>query len=504
MKRKQGEQQGITRNKKRKVREENIEKGHSHCISVVAAELINCQKIENIDDMTDESFNETALGLQSLANQSHHCPISPNVTLVCEGHMTDVGAVSKEGCTVTEISTPSQECDSVCTYSKSVTPVPIGRLLENEDADVLIKIQKQCATIDTYAHQQSHYKSDSCIVKHLATATDISSTEHRKQESLLLHQTNSNWLNNSRSYGIRAESVGKSKTELDFQANDNLTLKDEVSCQSIALIPSCRAEKSDEINERKNNGSHLCMNTVDVDLKLKAEEKDRMTAAAALTAVGQPLIGQPLIGQPCVVPLSSSLSQPFMVTCPTTPLVGEPQVLPLPIRQHTLTSDIYTMLPISEDAGPASSSIHEAAPTQHFFFDSTNKQPYHDLSYDFLPHPIHPTYEAPVPSSSTSTESAECSNLLNDVEFKAEEVAAFEVLAEWSSMSALSHQRMESPCSVKVDNDPTIDSLHSSDSNFDGMQHCCVQRGCERREGKCECDILCFVLLYGAECYLVL
>ncbi|KAK7495929.1 hypothetical protein BaRGS_00012919 [Batillaria attramentaria] len=261
-----------------------------------------------------------------------------------------------------------------------------GERAAGDEADILLRIQEQCATIQSQAKTRKHAVSD-----------------------------------------IKSEQL----SELDFA---DTVKKEVVETAQLPVIVETKPVK-EEIPDSTPTAAASSIgpqitSVFSSDMASLQETADRMTAAAALTAVGQPtVLQQQQVPQPVSSPMNTTLT-------PAQTLIQ-------------LASSIPAQVHVSRAVAPVITGLFAQTPVQVV---SGAGQ-----------------VQVSTPQSASVNTASTIQNLLEDSNLQAEEAAAFEVLAEWSSMSSAHQQLTGMEGGAPTDDDHTNDSTYSSSSsNPDG------------------------------------
>ena len=474
---------------RKKVKKEPSEQGQS---AAPRTEAASSQKSKRVTDKnpseepTEECFRQAALGLRSLSGDLEGMPSVAAEDSESRDKDSSALEVRVKEEKVDNGYEDSSKAVSDCSLKDSeVATAAKGREVEvkfeaieqvkdededSDDADILLKIQKQCATIQSTggaSSKNSNHVTD--VVAHESfQMTEPSSRPEAevmgdKQERECERERECEPLNSQ--WSIVSE-VADIKTEPQDECSFESTpieaggIKEEMGVEKVEPKeePVETSDKQDSTAEESNQ-LHIT-GLYAADAALQRESVDRLTAATALTAVGQPLVGQPPVAQHQLVvqlpvqPSAQSLTQTTLAPAAQT-LIQLASSSPAHTQQIVLT-------------GAVQGGFLHAHQNPHQVLAAATVPPHSQAQVQAQP-PVQAQAAAepvahPQPHQLVAS-SAPASGFLQDSDLQVEEAAAFEVLAEWSSMSA-AHQQMSSS-SPMVDDEHTNDSIYSSSSNED-------------------------------------
>ncbi|KAK7100449.1 hypothetical protein V1264_023408 [Littorina saxatilis] len=464
--------------KKRKAEKEDPEPGQSRKkVKKDAAEpaqppgkkteQVSSQKSKNTsdknsnEDTSEECFRQASLGLRSLSGDLESGPGSGDESN------------GKNGTAVAEIKVKEEKVDNG--YEKNAQGVRCAKVAtedgENEivvkienaeddedsdDADILLKIQKQCATIQSLPGSKHAVNLSEVLAENRFRLTEPVSREvvevkvnEEEGEGEGSAQINSEWSIDCEVKGIKTEPVDEPLQEEQQVKKEDI--KDEKG-EDEPKVKEERVEVCEKRNIAQNSGvgssQFRITGIYSSDPASLQEDTDRMAAARALTAVGQPLVGQPPVAQHLLVQLHT---QPGISQTPHTQTSLAPAAQTLiqlatsaPAQQIILSgAGLPTLIQTPHHKVVAASTAQHLMQAQHVQTQHVS------LSQHQPNQPV--TSAVPV------------STFLQDSDLQAEEAAAFEVLAEWSSMGR--HQM--SAAGELMDDEHTNDSVYSSGSSGD-------------------------------------
>ncbi|KAL8598648.1 hypothetical protein ACOMHN_013531 [Nucella lapillus] len=444
-------------------------------VSPTAASGHKSKSVSGNEEQTEECFRQAALGLRSLsgdveseasegATESEPGEKEYTILTVVKVKEEKVDTEYEENSKVASASSKaasSSKAEAKGTEKdiKMEPAEPTESDEDSDDADILLKIQKQCATIQVTGGPASKipaYASEPVTVKCFQVNEPANPTEAEKGKGK--EQVNTRWTIDCEVRSIKTEPV-------------------EEPCQSSCMYQE-RAIKEERVEEGGLNLSqprpgdrreapHGAPHMAQSHQFLQAggphrndavhlkESVDRMAAATALTAVGQPLVGQPPLArnptqlspshpQTTITPAAHTLIQ-LASSAPAQQFVSTSCALPL---EATLPHPHTHHQPPPPHPHPHPHMLPHAGPPMH-----PGQQ---QVGGPFQPGPPHPVGAlSGVPS------------FLQDSDLQAEEAAAFEVLAEWSSMSAhhlASTRHHPAPTPGGLEDDNSNDSVYSSSS----------------------------------------
>ena len=523
---------------RKKAKKEPSEHGQS---AAQKTEPASSQKSKNSSDknaneeQTEECFRQAALGLRSLSGDLESVPSAATA----DSEPNDKGSAAaaaevivKEEKVDSEYEDSSSKAVSDCSHKDQAEEAKDDEVEvkvepmeqagdedeDSDDADILLKIQKQCATIQSRggggaSKNVNHAAEATCVADQKFRLTEPGSRPEVEEAEVVVNEEggkceplNSQWSIVSEVRGIKTEPMEECCLESSSIKVEDI--KEEVrEGERERQVGAEKVEPKDEPVEaggdhHQPNGavaegsSQLQISGVySADAAVMRENADRMTAAAALTAVGQPLVGQPLVGQPPVAQLAQHPHhhhhhhhhQLLLQRLPAQP----PSSPAAPLTQTTLAPAAHTLIQLASSSpaqqilltgalrGTILHTTHQNPLPNHQVLVTAAAvaaaQPHHPQVQQVQPQEqagtlaehhqqVQPHKQLLAPLSSSA---GPVSSFLEDADLQAEEAAAFEVLAEWSSMSAAHQQMTSGGVGAMMDDEHTNDSMYSSSSNGD-------------------------------------
>ena len=347
---------------------------------------------------------------------------------------------------------------------------------DSDDADILLKIQKQCATIQSTGGSLSRPNS---YVAEPVTDSSFQITQPQSQSAIEgstsakdkeCQQLSNQWKIDCELTCIKTEPVEEPcvsmqpiKTEHIKKEGDGHRLA-QFDCKQEQAVSMGR-NRSAVMTSMSDQLSHPHMGSGYArTVSLSQENVDRLTAATALTAVGQPLVGQPPVAQQQLLLLPPSHSQTAVTPAAHTLIQLASSA---PAQQFVLTS---SPIPVQGASMHTHHTAHSCQPLMPAAAPPPHTQAYSQMHPQIQPHAVSQAQAMQMASSTSAV-----AGFLQDSDLQAEEAAAFEVLAEWSSMSSAHHQM--SSATATMDDDNTNDSVYSSSSS------CCSSIGDSSNNG---------------------
>ena len=489
---KEEHEQGPSR---KKVKKEPSEQGPSAAQKTESASSQKSKRASdknNSEEQTEECFRQAALGLRSLSGDLEGMPSAA----VADSESSDKDCSAVDAVRVKEEKVDNGYEDS----SKAVSDCSLKDEVEakdgevdvkfepveeagnededSDDADILLKIQKQCATIQSrggvpsknFNHVTDAVAGESFQMTEPSSQPEaevmVDKKEKECEQGRECEPLNNQWSIVSEVAGIKTEPLDECSMEKNSIKVEDVKEEKEMEVGVEKVEPKHEpVETSDKPNSTAEGSRQLQISGVySADAALLQESADRMTAATALTAVGQPLVGQPPVAQHQLVvqlpvqPSTQSLTQTSLAPAAQTLIQLASSS---PAQQIVLTSAIQGAF-IQTHQNPhqvlrAAAPPHSQAQTQVQVQPQAQAQAQAQAPVEPMGHPQ---------PHQLMASSAPASSFLQDSDLQAEEAAAFEVLAEWSSMSA-AHQQMSSSTGCMMDDERTNDSVYSSSSNED-------------------------------------
>jgi hypothetical protein len=462
------------------------------------------------EEQTEEVFRQAALSLRSLSGESEggasDSDSESNVKVKQEKEDAEYEKPKSSSKNTDTSSSKGKDSSSSSASAKDNENADVevktersgdDSEVDSDDADILLKIQKQCATIQKSG---SGRHERAAVVVEVTTEVPVSRAEAEvgRASGDVVVKTDQEEIAQEVKDG--GEGTSREKEEVERKVSVDMSVKaersppepaqdkdNEISSEwsIVGEVSGIKMEPMDEDDGGEGGGVKVEQEDKDMDMppvevKKEQEEEeekgkdsgesdggratggsvegfsqlhitdvrsgsaveenpDRLAAARALTVVGQPLIGQPmvgqvktgqLVGQPRVAIIQASSSSPSSST-------GSPPSCMAPAA-HTLIQLACSAPPLSRSVGTPQ---HHNPPTTHSV-----------MSGQRGPVVVH---HVPASTSSSST-----TTFINE-DLRAEETAAFEVLAEWS-MSAQQH----GVSGGMMDPEDTSDSIYSSASSM--------------------------------------
>ncbi|XP_025108837.1 myelin transcription factor 1-like protein isoform X5 [Pomacea canaliculata] len=420
-------------------------------------ELLKTDEKGGDEENTDECFREAARGLRSLSGdfeEQHSGAASENNSMedcstrlqaevkikeeIIDDHFEDISSASAGTCAqpAADVGASSAEVEGkIAEDGKDATlevkeESPEDEVDGGDEADILLRIQKQCASIQS----QAKCKPGMCEMSSVSIAEEENlevevKTKEEEKENDRGDPLSDQWMVDSE--------VKTVKTECTEMKVFSETIKKETDSALNYGSHSTKEEKqnflSSDVNACVPNQPSNCKTecSYPTGMNLLQETEDRISAATALTAVGQPVLLQQQQQHIQLQPVQGQ--QQDTQTMMQTPLVPAQTLIQL----------------------AASAPTHNQMPNGHMTMPT--------LSHTITPSSVTSSQIYMAPHAQTSpTTTTPMQSLLQDNNLEAEEAAAFEVLAEWSSMASAQHHIS---LSTQTDDERTNDSTYSSCSS---------------------------------------